>query len=130
MDMGKWKVYGKSIVMVGALVAITVRTAWLGDRHISSGELVQIVIAAATAFNVWLVPNLPQWPKLKATTIGVLTVASIVATTATDWHVSGDEWFNLAIAVGAAVLGIAAPSRSLVSLRDHGLDRPPPPRMR
>lgn len=116
MELSKWRVYGKAIIMAVALVAVSVRSAWLGDHHISAGEGLQMATVAATAVMTWLVPNLPGVKWLKPGTIGVMTVLTIVTTTLSNWQVTGDEWVNVGIALVAAVFAIPAPSKSTPEL--------------
>lgn len=106
-----WSKYGRSIVMVLVLVLVALRSAFLGDGHVSAGEAVQVVVAGVTAFNVWLVPNL-SYPWLKQGMIGVMAVMSLLVAALTDWHFSGDEITNIAIIFIGAVFGIVAPSTS------------------
>lgn len=112
MKYGKWQVYGKSIIMFVALLAVAIRSAVAGDGHVSAGEAVQIVTVGSTAAMTWLVPNFPGQKWLKPAAIAIGTVATVVASTLSNWQMTGDEWVNVAIAIVAAVVGIAAPSKS------------------
>lgn len=128
-NLSKWKQYGRSIIMFGALLVVAIRSAVAGDGNVSAGEAVQIVTVASTAAMTWLVPNFPGQKWLKPTAIAIGTVATVVATTLTNWHITGDEWVNLAIAVVAAVVGIAAPSKSdpeIVKLGTYTTQSPDP----
>lgn len=118
----KWSTHGKLFVLVAMAILLQLRSALLGDQHVSAGELVQVIIALVMAANTWLVPNLPQWPWLKQAVIGIMAISELLVTAATNWHITGDELVNLAIVFVGAVFGLAAPSLS-EPMRNLGMYR-------
>jgi hypothetical protein len=52
--------FWKTVVAALGTVAIGVKAALVGDELISPQEWIEIGIAAATTFLVWLVPNRPS----------------------------------------------------------------------
>lgn len=108
MTYAKFLVY---LVAGGLLVAYD----GLSDGHLSSVELVGIVVAGATAAGVWLRQNAPTNVAAKAVVAVVGTTGAFLATTIGD-GVSSQDWVQLLIlALGAAGVFVI-PNRGSLTL--------------
>lgn len=106
-----WGRYGKAIVAV-AVAAVTALQAGLSDDHLSPQEVVQVLVAVATAVGVWLVPTAPAWPWAKTAIAVVLAVLGAVETLVVGGPTSGD-WTGIVLAALMALGVSAAPAVSV-----------------
>lgn len=101
--------FGKAAVAV-LVAGLTVLSSAVSDGQFTAGEGVQIAIAAATAFSVWFVPNLPSSGGVKT---GVAVVLAVL-NAATAYIVGGldtGEVVNLVLAgLGVLLIGVAPAS--------------------
>jgi len=102
--------YRKAIVAVAGAVLMLL-PAVLSDDRISNVEWVQVAIAAATAYGVWLTANVSTATRAKAAIAGVLAGLNLLVTyLATGGHITGSMWANLLIAVVVAAGVLAVPN--------------------
>jgi hypothetical protein len=102
------RAYAKAIIAVLLAVAMTAYT-YFNDNHLSTYEIVLILIAGVTAISVYIVPLVPEWPWVK-TAIGAILAALSVFTTITvnGASINTQGWIEVAIAVATALgIGIA-----------------------
>lgn len=95
-------------LMAGAaavIMAVLTGVAALGSTHVGGQEVVQVIIAAVGAFNVWAAANLPGYEHMKKYVAAVTVVLQALFTVIVG-GVSTLEWVNLGITALAA-LGVA-----------------------
>lgn len=99
--------YTKAIIGFIAAVLIAFH-ATITDDHVSAAELVNIIIAAVTAFGVWLVRELPEtWRAHAKVAVAVLGAALAAANLALADGVTLSEWVTVALAaIGALGIGV------------------------
>lgn len=95
--------YSKALAALAGAVAVTLAAA-TSDDVVTSAEVAQLVVAALTAFGVYLVPNAPGYRYAKAWTAAALAGVSLLA----GWLANGQDvttamWLNVAIAVGTSL---------------------------
>lgn len=95
--------------LVGA-IALAVAGA-LSDNHISVVEWIQIVIAVATAVQVWITANVPTLTWAKTATAVVLGVANVLIGAIADGFTASDVAVLVVAALTAAGV-YGAPNRS------------------
>lgn len=96
--------YGKAIVAV-VIAVLMVASSAVTDGRITHVEEVQIAIAGVAAIQVWMVPNLPDWPGVKTGTAVVLAAlsAAVPLLSAGPW--SAADTINLVLA-GLGAIGV------------------------
>jgi hypothetical protein len=100
--------YGKVILQVVAAVAMAL-IGFLDDNFLDTVELINCALVALTAIGVWLVPNLTGGAaKYAKMGVAMLTAGFTVLITAVSAGVDATEWFQVIVAVLAAI-GIVGP---------------------
>lgn len=103
--------YAKAVIAVLGAVAVAVQSA-LSDGAFSQGEVINLVISAVTAFQVWLTANTPagtfSW-YAKAMTAGVLAALNLVISYL-DGGLTQVEIVNLVLAAITAALVLLVPN--------------------
>jgi hypothetical protein len=95
------KLWVSAAGVVVMAVAMTLTTA-LTDDHITPSEWVQLGIAAATAFAVWIAKNEPGWSAVKTALAAVLAVLALLVSAVTG-GLQPLEIVNLVIAALTAL---------------------------
>lgn len=98
----------KAFIALVVAVLTAAASAWSGNSHIDPAEAVQVVIAVATAINVWLTANGAGLPYAKTLVAAVLAGANALAAYLTD-GITYTETINIVLAVLGA-LGVYAVS--------------------
>jgi ABC-type Fe3+-siderophore transport system permease subunit len=98
------------IAVVGTLVA------GLSDWHLTSDEIVNILILAGGAAAVYLKANTPEQPWAKMLVAVFVAGVTVLVSAWSDYHISGEELTAIILAVlGAIQVGAAANSSRTVA---------------
>lgn len=110
-----WSKYGKALVALVMAVGTALSVALVGDNHVTTTELVQIIIQTATVAGVWAAPTVPEWPWAKTVIAGVLAAANLAATLLAEGPLTTSAIINIALAgIGVLLVGVA-PAEPTVS---------------
>lgn len=115
--------YTKAAVAVLGALVIALKAALFGDNHVSPEEAIQIIVAAVTAFQVWLTANVPSARYAKAITAVVLAVAAGLLANLSG-GVDGAETIALVIAALTAGGVFAVPNDGVRTVRPVDSDGP------
>lgn len=100
--------YAKALVAL-LFAAATFAASALTDGVISDVEWIEIAIAGLTAGAVWITANAPGYSYAKTAIAAALAGLNFLVGAVTD-GMTGAEWINLGLAVGAVIFVWAVPN--------------------